>query len=158
MEKLLADFVLEKLPCRHVAGDRGRGVEDLRAAAVVAAELEREDGVLLAQLLRVLEFPDDGAPQPRPLPAHLMRTPTEASSSLRRWITSRLKLIRNATSSGCLRQFSVENAYAEMYLTPSSMAPMSTSIRAASPLLCPSVLGSPRSFAHRPSPSITIAT
>ena len=50
-----------------------------------------------------------------------MRTPAAASSSLRRWITSRLKLIRNATSSGCLRQFSVENAYAEMYLTPSSM-------------------------------------
>src|SRR6202012_4558071 len=62
-----------------------------------------------------------------------------------------------STSSGCQRQFSVENAYAEMYLTPSSMAPISTSIRAASPTLCPSVLGRPRSFAHRPSPSITIA-
>ena len=45
-----------------------------------------------------------------------------------------------------------------MYLMPSSMAPMSTSIRAASPTLCPSVRGSPRSFAHRPSPSMTIAT
>src|SRR6185312_7097796 len=65
VEKFLVDLVGADLARRDVTGDRRRGVEDLGPAAVVAAELQREDGVLLAQLLRVLEFPDDRAPQPR---------------------------------------------------------------------------------------------
>src|SRR6185437_1903782 len=68
VEKLLVDLVRAEPPGRHVAGDRGGRVEYLRPAAVVAAELQRENGVLLAQLLRVLQLADDGAPQPRPSP------------------------------------------------------------------------------------------
>ena len=47
-------------------------------------------------------------------PAQRMRTPIAASSSRRRRMTSLLKPIRNRTSSGERRQFSVENAYAEI--------------------------------------------
>src|SRR3984957_12378635 len=65
-EKVLSDLVGAALSGRHVARERGGGVRDLRPAAVVAAELQREDGVLLAQLLGVLKLPDDAAPQPRP--------------------------------------------------------------------------------------------
>ena len=73
-------------------------------------------------------------------------------------MTSRLKFIRNFTSSGERFQFSVENAYSEMFLTPSSIAPLSTSSTTDSPTLWPSVRGSPRSLAQRPLPSITMAT
>src|ERR1700685_4459580 len=65
-EKILIDLVGADLSGGHVARERGRGVRNLRPAAVVAAELQREDGVLLAELLGVLELPDDAAPQPRP--------------------------------------------------------------------------------------------
>src|SRR5580658_7240962 len=61
-EKVLVDLVGPDLARRHVARERGGGVGDLRPAAVVAAELEGEDGVLLAQVLGVLELPDDAAP------------------------------------------------------------------------------------------------
>lgn len=91
-------------------------------------------------------------------PDHTTRTPIASSSSRRRWITSRLNPIRNRTSSGDRAQFSVENAYAEMYFTPISIPPLMTSSNEASPALCPSVRGSPRCLAHRPFPSITIAT
>src|SRR6187431_2351018 len=45
-----------------------------------------------------------------------------------------------------------------MWVTPTSMAPATTSSRAASPLVWPSVRASPRSLAQRPLPSMTIAT
>jgi hypothetical protein len=44
------------------------------------------------------------------LPAQRMRTPMSFISSRRLRMTSRLKFIRNRTSSGDRRQFSVENA------------------------------------------------
>jgi hypothetical protein len=59
----------------------------------------------------------------------------ECNWSRRRRITSRLNPIRKRTSSGERRQFSVENAYADRYGTPSSIAPMITSKRAYSPIL-----------------------
>ena len=62
MEEFLVDLVRAELARRNVTGDRGRGVEDFSAAAVIAAELQREDGVLIAQLLRVLKLADDRAP------------------------------------------------------------------------------------------------
>ncbi len=43
-------------------------------------------------------------------PAQRTRTPIASISSRRRWMTSRLKFIRNFTSSGERFQFSVENA------------------------------------------------
>src|SRR3984957_7247566 len=65
-KKALVDLIGANFPGRDLARDRGGGVGDFRPAAVVAAELQGEDGVLLAQLLGVLELPDDAAPQPRP--------------------------------------------------------------------------------------------
>ncbi len=66
--------------------------------------------------------------------------------------------MRKRTSSGERDQFSVENAYAETAFTPISMAPSTTSKSECSPRSWPAVRGRPRSFAHRPLPSITIAT
>jgi hypothetical protein len=48
-------------------------------------------------------------------------------------MTSRLKPMRKRTSSGERFQFSVENANADRYGTPTSIAPLITSSRAASP-------------------------
>ena len=62
------------------------------------------------------------------------------------------------TSSGDRFQFSVEKAYAEIHFTPTSMPPATTSRSAASPRSWPEVRGSPRALAHRPLPSMTIAT
>ena len=45
-----------------------------------------------------------------------------------------------------------------MYCTPNSRAASSTFSICFAPCLCPSILGSPRSFAHLPLPSIMIAT
>src|SRR5689334_22291811 len=73
-------------------------------------------------------------------------------------MTSLLNPMRKRTSSGERRQFSVENAYADTVDTPTSIAPCNTSINDASPARCPSVRGRPRACAHRPLPSITIAT
>ena len=73
-------------------------------------------------------------------------------------MTSRLNPIRNRTSSGERFQFSVENAYADRYGMPSSMAPSTVSKSEYSPCSCPLVRGRPRSLAQRPLPSITIAT
>ena len=91
-------------------------------------------------------------------PAHRIRTPRASSWSRRRWMTSRLKPMSQRTSSGERFQFSVENAYAERYGIPISMAPSMTSKRANSPLACPSVRLRPRCLAHRPLPSMTMAT
>ena len=97
------------------------------------------------ELLRDLQFLDrrcaTAAAAGRPSgPAR----PSACMSSRRRRMTSRLKPIRKRTSSGDRFQFSVENAYADRWVTPISMAPSTTSNRAASPRLCPSVRGSPR--------------
>jgi hypothetical protein len=46
-----------------------------------------------------------------------------------------LNPIRKRTSSGDRAQFSVENAYADRFFTPISIAPLITSSRDASPLL-----------------------
>ena len=73
-------------------------------------------------------------------------------------MTSRLKPMRKRTSSGDRRQFSVENAYADRCVTPTSMAPATTSSSDASPASCPFVRGRPRALAQRPLPSMTIAT
>src|SRR4051794_37178503 len=91
-------------------------------------------------------------------PAQRTFTPSSFISSRRRRITSRLKPIRNLTSAGERVQFSVENAYAEIALTPISIAPSTTSNRLLSPCSCPTVRGSPRAFAQRPLPSMMIAT
>ena len=45
-----------------------------------------------------------------------------------------------------------------MAFTPISIAPSTTSKSVCSPCSCPFVRGSPRSFAHRPLPSMMIAT
>ena len=66
--------------------------------------------------------------------------------------------MRKRTSSGERFQFSVEKAYADTAFTPISMAPSTTSNSECSPCSWPAVRGSPRSFAHRPLPSITTAT
>ena len=66
-------------------------------------------------------------------PAQRTRTPSSFISSRRRRITSRLKLIRNRTSSGERDQFSVEKAYAEIAFTPISIAPSTTSNSECSP-------------------------
>ena len=66
-------------------------------------------------------------------PAQRTRTPHEFIRSRRRRSTSRLKPMRKRTSSGDRDQFSVENAYAETYSTPTSMAPATTSSSDASP-------------------------
>ena len=66
--------------------------------------------------------------------------------------------MRNLTSSGERLQFSVENAYAEIARTPISIPPSTTSKSELSPSSCPLVRGSPRSLAHRPLPSMTMAT
>ena len=73
-------------------------------------------------------------------------------------MTSRLKPIRKRTSSGERVQFSVEKAYAETPSRRSRSRPSTTSSSAASPASWPSVRGSPRALAHRPLPSMTIAT
>ncbi len=91
-------------------------------------------------------------------PAQRTRTPSSCISSRRRRITSRLNPIRKRTSSGERDQFSVEKAYAEMAFTPISIAPSTTSKRVLSPSSWPLVRGSPRCLAHRPLPSMTIAT
>ena len=91
-------------------------------------------------------------------PAQRTRTPSSCISSRRRRITSRLKPMRNFTSSGERDQFSVEKAYAEIAFTPISIAPSTTSNSECSPCSWPTVRGSPRCLAHRPLPSITIAT
>ena len=91
-------------------------------------------------------------------PAQRTFTPSSCISSRRRRITSRLKPIRNFTSSGERLQFSVEKAYAEIAFTPISIAPSTTSNSELSPCSCPLVRASPRSLAQRPLPSITIAT
>src|SRR6476661_8013244 len=91
-------------------------------------------------------------------PTQRMRTPHSCSWSRRRRITSRLKPMRKRTSSGERRQFSVEKAYADRCVTPTSMAPATTSSSDASPASWPLVRGSPRALAHRPLPSMTIAT
>src|SRR5262245_10573712 len=91
-------------------------------------------------------------------PDHNTRTPRSTSWSLRRRITSRLKPMRKRTSSGERFQFSVENAYADRYGMPSSIAPSITSNSEASPASWPFVRGRPRDLAHRPLPSMTIAT
>src|SRR6478752_3558510 len=91
-------------------------------------------------------------------PTQRMRMPSSSISSRRRRMTSRLKFMRNFTSSGERFQFSVENAYSERFLTPISMQPLRTSMTTPSPTLWPSVRGSPRSLAQRPFPSITTAT
>src|SRR5690349_9387187 len=91
-------------------------------------------------------------------PSHRTRTPSSCISSRRRRMTSRLKPIRNRTSSGERVQFSVEKAYADTAFTPISMAPSTTSNSECSPRSGPAVRGRPRCLAHRPLPSITIAT
>src|SRR5919107_5072842 len=73
-------------------------------------------------------------------------------------MTSRLNPMRKRTSSAERDQFSVEKAYAETARTPISMAPSTTSNRLCSPCSWPAVRGSPRWLAHRPLPSMTIAT
>ena len=52
----------------------------------------------------------------------------------------------------------VEKAYADRYFTPIWMAPEITSNKESSPRAWPSVRDSPRALAHRPLPSMTIAT
>lgn len=91
-------------------------------------------------------------------PTQRTRMPSSSSWSRVLRMKSRLKFIRKRTSSGERFQFSVEKAYSEMAPTPISIAPCSTSRTRSAPTLCPSVRGSPRSFAQRPFPSITIAT
>ncbi|MGX1120744.1 hypothetical protein RKD37_006107 [Streptomyces ambofaciens] len=91
-------------------------------------------------------------------PAQRTRTPRSSRVSRDLRMKSRLKFIRNRTSSGERFQFSVEKAYREMFPTPISIAPWSTSMTCSAPTLCPSVRGSPRSLAQRPLPSMTIAT
>src|ERR1700754_2005096 len=91
-------------------------------------------------------------------PAQRTRTPSASSSSVRWRVASRERPIRTRPPSGLRRQFSVENAYSDSHRTPSSMHPRATSTTPASPRLCPSIRVSPRWFAHRPLPSITIAT
>ena len=66
---------------------------------------------------RITDFHSRGA-----RPAQRTRTPSSCISSRRRRITSRLKPIRNFTSSGERDQFSVEKAYAEIAFTPISIA------------------------------------
>ncbi len=90
-------------------------------------------------------------------PMNRMRTPRSWSSSRRRRMVSRLKLIRNFTSALGRRQFSVENAYTVTHSMPSSRAPSMHSNSASSPRRCPSVRLRPRSVAQRPLPSMTTA-
>ncbi len=68
-------------------------------------------------------------------PTQRIRTPMSLRFSRRRRTTSRLKPIRNRTSSVLRFQFSVENAYTVRCLTPISMAPHVMSISTASPIL-----------------------
>src|SRR5450759_635872 len=88
-------------------------------------------------------------------PAQRTRTPQSFIVSRCRCSTARLKPIRKRTSSGERFQFSVENAYAEMCVTPISMAPATTSSSAASPAACPAVRGRPPALDKRPLTSIT---
>ena len=69
-----------------------------------------------------------------------------------------MKRMRNRTSSIGRRQFSVENAYTVIQRMPTSSAPSTVSNNASSAAVWPSVRFRPRRFAHRPLPSITIAT
>src|ERR1700728_561871 len=91
-------------------------------------------------------------------PAKRIRTPRRCSSSRRRESRVSLKFMRKRTSSGGRRQFSVENAYRVSHRNPIWSAPSTTSNRASSPAMCPSVRASPREAAQRPLPSITQAT
>src|SRR5512134_3562013 len=85
-----------------------------------------------------------------------MRWRASSGSSLRR--NSRSSPMRVATSPSGLPQFSTENAYSVRKGIPSSRAHSTTARTARIPMRCPSTRGSPRSFAHRPFPSMMTAT
>src|SRR4051812_35435283 len=91
-------------------------------------------------------------------PMNRTRTPRSFRSSRRRSRSDSLKRIRKRTSSSGRRQFSVENAYTVIHLSPSSRPPSTVSKRASSPAAWPSVRFRPRCCAQRPLPSMTMAT
>src|SRR5689334_19960398 len=61
-EDLLVDLVGPQLPCSDVSSDRGSSICYLCPAAVVDAELQRQNRVACRHLLGVLEFRDHAAP------------------------------------------------------------------------------------------------
>ena len=91
-------------------------------------------------------------------PMKRTRTPRSLRSSRRLSSSDSLKRMRKRTSSSGRRQFSVENAYTVIHSSPMSSAPSTVSNSASSPAAWPSVRLSPCRFAHRPLPSITMAT
>ena len=63
-----------------------------------------------------------------------------------------------ATSCGGRFQFSVENVYSVRYLMPKFEATVVISRTVSTPCWCPMLRFSPRALAHRPFPSMMIAT
>ena len=86
-------------------------------------------------------------------PTQRIRTPHSCSWSRRRRMTSRLKPMRKRTSSGLRFQFSVENAYADRCVTPTSMAPATTSSSGGLPRLV--ALGARQAALVRP-PAVAV--
>ncbi len=91
-------------------------------------------------------------------PMKRIRTPSSCNSGVSSSIRRPIIAIRPWTSSGGRTQFSVENEYTVSSSMPKSTASRSRALTASAPASCPASAGRPRRFAHRPLPSVMIAT
>ena len=69
-----------------------------------------------------------------------------------------MRPMRSSISAAGRDQFSEEKLKMVRYWTPSSMAARTVRRTASTPLRCPAERGSPRLSAHRPLPSMMMAT
>src|SRR5216683_522910 len=91
-------------------------------------------------------------------PTALKRMPFASSFSTSCSSARRKSCMRNVTSSGGRRQFSLEKAKSVRYSIPRSAHAFTTSRTVSTPLRCPATRGRNRFFAQRPFPSMMIAT
>src|SRR5258708_12461922 len=91
-------------------------------------------------------------------PITLKRMPLPSSFSTSCSRERRNSCIRNDTSSGGRRQFSLEKAKSVRNSMPRSMQALTTSRTVSTPRRCPATRGRKRFFAQRPLPSMMMAT
>src|SRR5258708_6687628 len=91
-------------------------------------------------------------------PTTMKRMPFEWSLPISCSRERRKSCMRNETSSGGRRQFSLEKAKSVRYSTPLLAQAFTTARTASTPRRCPATRGRKRFFAQRPLPSMMIAT
>ena len=134
-----------------------RGLDDLRAAAVVERDPELEPLVVRGLLLEAGHSPLELRVGAVAAADEARRHALLARSGSSRSIVSTKISISASTSSGGRDQFSVENAKTQRDSTPRSIAASTVRRSAFVPARCPAATGRLRRRAQRPLPSMMIA-